>query len=104
MDDLLKRLKRADIELHAYLDGSKRGNDPQGSLDFPVDEKPTKMQIVPEEPLKDFRQANPAAMERLKTDSIEEAHEITEEPPKPKTRKKVAQTAEHPSGIAEEAN
>lgn len=50
MDDLQDRLDRLDTEVRAYVDGSKRGADPQLSM-FKGEKEPVvnKMQVLPEE-------------------------------------------------------
>lgn len=51
MDDLMAKLDRLDTEIHAYVDGTKRGIDPQGNLFEGQPEAITNVKIA--EPLTD---------------------------------------------------
>jgi hypothetical protein len=109
MDDLQERLDRVEIELKAFFDGSKRGQEQQQKMDFGEDKpKATKLVIAePEKPvfkgkkddagLHDVTEeyiemntqrqnklkippADPDAMARVAASDIEDAHVIEEIP------------------------
>lgn len=121
MDDLQEKLDRLDKEMRAYIDGSKRGANAQLSLFDPNQapaEKVTKVKVLPEEK-KAFKEpakpgtpswpnidnANPDAMRRVSgVEDAEVVEETKTEKPAAKAagRKKVAQSAQHPSGEVEE--
>lgn len=114
MDDLQARLERLDTEIRAYVDGTKRGADSQLNL-FEEKETVTNIQVAEaHKPVfkSGIPEADPEAMKRVAAMYHEEA-EVLEETPnasklntmlppagKKKTsgKKKVAQSAEAPSG------
>jgi len=116
MDDLIEKLDRIDVELRAYMDGSKRGMDAQLNLPFDENEPVVnKARILPEEK-KLFKtpgaskmpDADPEAIKRVAKD-IADAEIIEEMPDKKEIKKKpgrgkkkVPQSAEAPGGEIEE--
>lgn len=120
MNNLVERLDKICDDVRAHMDGTKRGVDPQLGLDFPEQkeekkEKSTKLQILPFEKTqptlgenftnrsKAIPPADPEAMKRVKEGDIEDAKVISEIKKKPAGRpKKVAQSADNPSGIINE--
>lgn len=106
MDDVVAVLTGLDAEIIAYKKGEKRGQPIQQEL--PLEEaKVTKMQVAT--PLDE--KVSPEAKLASKSDQHKYAGKVQmegvaemdqEEKPKSKSRKKVAQTADNPDGIAAE--
>lgn len=94
MDDLMENLNLLDQELRAFMDGSKRAPEPQQQLPFeePAKEKVTKIKIEPgmTSAGSALPPADPDAMAR-----VAEGDGIKKKGGRPK---KVAQSAQHPSG------
>lgn len=100
MDDLQERLDRVEVELKAFFDGSKRGQEQQGTLAFGEGEKVTKLVIaepektgfkkdkdgfvdVTDEYIKapngaKIQKADPDAMARVASSDIQDAEVIEE--------------------------
>lgn len=102
IEDLKEKLQRIDKELRAYMDGSKRGVDPQGKLNF--DKAPENV-TAETDPAKEVYKSNGIAvadadaMERV-ADSGFDLNDVKLPPPPPSTggRKKKPQTQENPAG------
>lgn len=112
MDDLIEKLNRCRSEISSFIDGKKRGSEAQLSL-F-EGKKPVKnIQVAePEGTVKVYKDAglvaaDPEAMKRVAEMDAQDVEVIEEIPNAPKKKagrpKKVAQSADHPSGEVPEA-
>lgn len=104
MDDVQEKVDTVLKEIVKFLDGSKRGTDTQGKLDFPKEEKVTKINVVDPMDKGELSQvtgkvghADPDAMDRVKKMTTGKKATTS----KPKKTKRVAQSAANPGGVAE---
>lgn len=105
IEDLLLKIRKVQAEAKEYMSG-KYAPEPQQEIEFPDDlgindKSKTVIKVMPEQGKGFLSQANPEAMERV----AEMGLETQTEKPKDKKgngKKRVAQSANNPSGLTEE--